>query len=74
MKTQLIMDDRQSESTYDGRSVCILSASWQPEETILCQLVHQLKGLNNIVAEYDPQIETRAKTQRYEKSVQTLIF
>ncbi|MCU7930194.1 MAG: transposase [Candidatus Thiodiazotropha sp. (ex Codakia rugifera)] len=35
-------------------------------------LLRQLKGLNNILAEYEQQIETLAKTQRYEKPVQAL--
>ena len=35
-------------------------------------LIRQLKGVNNILAEYGQQIRTRAKTPRYEQSVQAL--
>jgi len=35
-------------------------------------LLRQLKGLNNILAEYDQQIEALVKTPRYEKPVQAL--
>ena len=39
----------------------------------LSLLVRQLKALNDVLAEYDEQIEVLARTPRYEKPVQALI-
>jgi transposase len=51
------------------RTIKIASGSFKVN---LSLLVRQLKALNNILAEYDEQVEVLAQTPQYEKPVQAL--